>query len=620
MKHPIASLVILFVFTLTNTLVKSQEIQQATSTLITYVESSGGLASPEWEGGRTELEFADMNGDGNIDIITIGDHGNPGIQSGEQGLMVYFGDGQGHWVCQMGGNFGYGGIAAGDVNNDGLMDVGYAMHHDYSSTDFGDQLIEVALGDGTGLNWTPWDDGLATNGEEWGMFATDFADVDNDGDLDLGSISFGCCSGIHIYLNNMDGTWTQSFGFNAGNSDMIFQFGDINNDGNQDFIAGHQSGTTYFGDGAGQFNLNDTGLPDAGSLGRYGPSLGDINNDGYLDLAFTGYSGGVFVYSWNESLQKWDDWSGNLPASGTMEMTQLADMDMDGYVDLAVYGRGTFRLFLGDGAGNWTADATFTIGTPGTSKAFRVGGDVDHNGRPDIVLVEEEGTWISYKNYLRCFCENSIPYSLSVQPVFPRGHELLRPGSVRFIDWISAVPLDEPTSEVSLQYSTTGPDGPWALIATALPDNGRFQWIVPQVNSSDCFIRYTVTAGIMTQSGISPAAFTITDGTIGVKENKRQSAALSVYPNPAVNQLTIAPSISPSPVWGRAGEGAAECWQKDSHITISDLYGRKLRTLENISSFPFRIDISDLQPGMYLLQMADKEGLTGSVKFLKIAE
>ena len=108
-------------------------------------------------------------------------------------------------------------------NNDGNIDIGYGMHHNYSATDFGDQLLEVALGDGSGEKWTPWDDGLATNGETWGMFATDFADVDNDGDLDIGSISFGCCAGVHVYLNQDDGSWTISFGFIGGNSDMFFE-------------------------------------------------------------------------------------------------------------------------------------------------------------------------------------------------------------------------------------------------------------------------------------------------------------------------------------------------------------------------------------------------------------
>ena len=43
---------------------------------------------------------------------------------------------------------GDGGIAVGDVNNDGHKDVGYGVHHNYSGTAWGDQLNEVVLGDG----------------------------------------------------------------------------------------------------------------------------------------------------------------------------------------------------------------------------------------------------------------------------------------------------------------------------------------------------------------------------------------------------------------------------------------------------------------------------------------
>ncbi|MCK4818649.1 VCBS repeat-containing protein, partial [bacterium] len=164
-----------------------------------FIESSSGLNNPDWDTGNTEIEFADLNQDGYVDIISIGDHGSPNINTNEHGVMVWFGDGAGTWSVEMNGNFGYGGIAVGDVNRDGLWDVGYGMHHDYSSTDFGDQLIETALGDGTGVNWTPWDDGLATNGEDYGMFATDFADINNDGYLDIGSLSFGSGNGFHIY-------------------------------------------------------------------------------------------------------------------------------------------------------------------------------------------------------------------------------------------------------------------------------------------------------------------------------------------------------------------------------------------------------------------------------------
>ena len=619
MKRAAIPLSLMICHFLTTLQVFAKDLKPAGQPLLNYVQSSSGMSSPEWEGGRTELEFADMNGDGNLDIITIGDHGNPFIGSGEEGIMVYFGDGHGNWSVQMGGDFGYGGIAAGDVNNDGLMDVGYAMHHNYSSTDFGDQLIEVALGDGSGTNWTPWDDGLATNGEDWGMFSTDFADVDNDGDLDLGSVSFGCCSGIHIYKNNLNGTWTQSFGFLEGNSDMIFQFGDINNDGFMDFIVGHQSGTAYFGDGTGNFVINDLGLPPAGSLGRFGPSLGDVDNDGGMDLAFTSSDGGVFVYVFNEDTGEWADWSGSLPSVGDFEMTELADMNSDGYIDVAAYGNGNFLLMLGDGTNNWVLDAHFFIGDPGSAKAFRVGGDIDHNGRPDIVLVEEEGDWINYQNFLMCYRESSVPFGLSAEAVSPRGHELLRPGSVRFIDWISAVPLDEPTSQVTLEYSTTGPEGPWTLIASALPNNGRYQWIVPQENSNDCYIQYSVTAGTIAQSGITPAAFTITDGTIGVSEAKQEKFDLTVCPNPASSQLALAPSLTPSPNWGRDGVGAGGRRSAVS-LVVSDLFGRKVKDFSGISSFPYLIDISDLQPGMYVIRMTMTDGISSSVKFLKVPE
>ncbi|MCK5838581.1 MAG: VCBS repeat-containing protein, partial [Bacteroidales bacterium] len=295
---------------------------QAQRTL-TYIESSNGIGFPAMEGGRTELEFADIDADGHIDLLSIGDHGSPYINTQEHGIMVWFGDGSGNWEVFQNGNFGYGGIAVGDVNNDGFLDVGYAMHHNYSATDFGDQLIEVALGDGTGINWTPWDDGLATNGESWGMFGTDFADIDNDGYLDLGSVSFGSGSGVHIYRNMQNGSWEQTFGFLDGNSSMIFDFGDINNDGYIDFAVTQQYGTVYFGGGGGSFVLMDLNLPSSGNMGRWGTSLGDIDNDGGKDLAYVNNNGGIEVWEWNEWDELWQDFSGTLPEAGVYEATQL---------------------------------------------------------------------------------------------------------------------------------------------------------------------------------------------------------------------------------------------------------------------------------------------------------
>jgi len=64
---------------------------------LNYIESSAGLQTPQLESGRTELEMADINQDGHIDILSIGDHGSTYINTQEHGIMVWFGDGQGNW-------------------------------------------------------------------------------------------------------------------------------------------------------------------------------------------------------------------------------------------------------------------------------------------------------------------------------------------------------------------------------------------------------------------------------------------------------------------------------------------------------------------------------------------
>jgi FG-GAP-like repeat len=458
--------------------------------VLTYKEASNGLQRPDWEEGRTEIELGDVNGDGNVDILSIGDHGSPFINTHEHGVMVWFGDGAGNWSLFQNGNFGYGGIAIGDVNNDGIMDIAYGMHHNYSSTHFGDRLEGVALGDGSGRRWRPWDKGVATNGETYGMFGTDLADVNLDGLLDLGSISFGCCSGVHVYLNNGDGTWTQSFGFLGGNSNEDFLFADFNGDGNPDIACASSNGTVFLGDGAGNFTPADGNLPPVPNVGRVGISVGDVNGDGRDDLAFVAGPGGLQVWSM-VSDGVWQDLSGNLPRSGNFEATQLADMDLDGHVDLVAFGHGTVTIFTGDGQGNWTQAASFN--TPGRQgyAAFRAGTDVDHNGYPDIGIVAAEG---SGNNRLRVYVEASTATRPAIYPRLARGGATLVQGSARRLEWTAAVPPGYGPATVSLDVST-GSSGPWRNLAADLPNNGVYQWRVPTDLQSNCFIRYRLMLG-----------------------------------------------------------------------------------------------------------------------------
>lgn len=567
-------------------------------TTITYIESSNGLNSIALESGRTEVEMADINKDGHIDFLSVGDHGSPYINTQQHGIMVWFGSGTGdNWVLQQTGNFGYGGIAVGDVNNDGFYDAGYGIHHDYSSTDLGDQIFEVALGNGSGTNWTAWDDSLASQGETWGMFHTDFADVDNDGYLDVGSISFGCCAGIHIYKNMVVGKWRQTFGFTGGNSSMEFVFGDINNDGNADFAAAHQYGAPYFGDGTGNFTLKHNNLPPAGNTGFRSVALGDVNNDGGKDLGLIVSSGGaVNVWTWNIATQNWTDLSAGLPASSTYYGVQLFDMDRNGFTDVIAYGNGSLTIWGGNGGTNWTQIASFTTPSPGTYTDLTVGGDGDHNGFPDIVIEAREGSGFNQYNKLRYFKETTPFTGLNITPVYPRGFERIKVNGIINIDWLSAAPAT-PTSKVKLELSTTGNGGPWSVIADSLPNNGRHQWhIPPAINSENCFIRYTVYIPGTLQSATSftPNRFII-GNLVGLTKNSELPKDFKLfqnYPNPfnPVTKITYQLPVSSSVT-----------------LTVFDINGRELIISKNENQqagyHEFVFDASSLASGVYLYRV-----------------
>lgn len=459
---------------------------------LAYELSTGAFAQPGFEGGDTELELADVNDDGHLDIVSIGDHGSPFVNTQQHGVMVWFGDGTGAFTLVQNGNFGYGGVAIGDANNDGLADVAYGLHHDYSQTDFGDQLLEVALGDGTGLAWTPWDDGLATNGETWGMFATDLGDVDSDGWLDVLSNSFGCCAGVHVYRNQTDGSWQQSFGFLGGNADPFALFGDVDGDGHLDVAAANSMGNLWRGDGAGGFALEDGDLSGTAST-RRGFDLGDVDGDGRDELAFV-LAGDVRVAGWSAP-GTWIDQSDGLPTGFGFSMVQVEDMDLDGHPDLVAFGGGRVAVFRGDGGSGWTFAKSLQVGSGGTAVALRAA-DVDHNGRPDIALIQDEscGLFCS-RNTPYFFLEVSDPPALAVALRHPGPGTAWVEGGARVVEWQAAVPGQGP-GLVTIELSSSGPAGPWQVLADGVPNDGRHQLIVPAGSASDdAHLRLSVTAG-----------------------------------------------------------------------------------------------------------------------------
>lgn len=497
---------------LTTSLVSRQEEMFLANHSIVFIEKSNGLQTPAKEGGNTELELADMNNDGNLDVICVGDHGSPNINSPQHGIMVWIGNGGSSWTVNQVGNFGYGGIEAGDLNLDGYLDVVWGIHHNYATpgSGFGDTLLGAALGDGTCMNWIPWATGLGTNGENWGMFECGLADFDGDGRLDLISQSFGCCNGYHLYENQGDGTWIQRWFLSGGNNNNNLEIADFNADGFLDFAGNREATHVFFGDGTFNFTMTQNGLP-TGSWN--GLDCGDMNNDGWDDIVVGSGSTGVRCYTYDTQNNDWDSVSNGLPPSGAYT-PQFGDIDGDGFLDIVGYIGPTGYVYRGDGNGNWVLDGTFSMPSPGYFSAFVVDGDFDHDGREDVVIQAEQGSWPSYQNVLKAFSPWLEPVGLSAVVQVPNGGETFRSGSIRIIRWLAAVPPSQGDALVDILLSHHGTAGPWETIASGIPNNGWYQWLVNVGGSETCRIKIVATTSSSSASTVSESDFTILGFTV----------------------------------------------------------------------------------------------------------
>ena len=496
---------------------------------VNYTIVTSGLNNVTYGSGDGELEVGDIDGDGDLDIVTIGDHGSPNVNASEAGIMVYKNNGTGTaWTFSKSGNFGYGGVALGDVNNDGKMDIGYGMHHNNSTTDFGDQVMEVALGDGAGSTWTPYDSALGRQGQNWGMFGVDFGDIDNDGLLDVGGNAFGCCDGIWLYKNKGNGIWQVTDGNLGGNSNNQFKFGDFNNDGWLDCATANEWGQVWKNKGGGVITSMQNGIPDDPYMSL---DIADVNNDGAKDFAVQSYGKGIRVYTFNKSTLKWDSLLTGLPLTANLEGVRLADMNMDGNCDVITWTSTGIIIYKGDGTGNWSAFDTIPISLAQFGLGACTTGDFNNDGYTDMAFL---GTPASGSRKLNVVLSSVTTSALSLLPVFPKGMECFSAGSVQFLNWISAVPSGV-AATVKIEFSSSGAGGPWTTVVASAPNSGTYQWIVPAVNSPNCYLKYTITQTSNNQSITILNAFGVgscVTPTTGVNEAEINPESLETFPNP----------------------------------------------------------------------------------------
>lgn len=241
-----------------------------------------------------------------------------------------------------------------------------------------------------------------------------FADVDGDGDPDIlianeNPLPFGPPGDFNrLLLNDGSGVFTETQGRLpvSINQSAGYAVGDIDGDGDLDLIEVNIGANNVFiNDGAGYFtDETATRLVTSPRSTRKG-ILADVDHDGDLDF-FEGNSRNeqnrLFL---NDGTGVFTDVTDtHLPVRlDTTTDVDLVDIDLDGDLDAYITNVGDFvgghgfigdqdQILLNDGAGHYT-DGSYPRGDDRSGRGTNAEwGDIDGDGDPDLVVANSGGT------------------------------------------------------------------------------------------------------------------------------------------------------------------------------------------------------------------------------------
>ncbi len=297
----------------------------------------GSSASSVQGQGTTHLSACDFNGDGDVDLYA--GRIDPATGSYQHYLLknewgafqdVSVEAGIDHQGAESSVRFA-------DYDNDGFLDL-YVVKEGanllYRST--GEELFEdVSAQAGVG-DMDPGNGAL-------------FFDYDHDGDLDI----FVSRKGTNLlYRNNLDGAFIEqgekSGLAGVGEETLDAAFGDFDEDGDIDLVVVNHDGSSRLFSNQRQGIYRDiskeAGMPDL--AGASAVSVGDYNNDGFLDLFLASSEAGSSGMYLNQGD---GTFSPDLISEEVTESlkkvrvsdAELFDFDNDGYLDLLVVGEST---------------------------------------------------------------------------------------------------------------------------------------------------------------------------------------------------------------------------------------------------------------------------------------
>lgn len=349
---------------------KSSDVFKKLESTGSYTESG----SFSFSSNPRQLETADFDGDGYLDII------NPS-GAASAGIDIAFGDGNGgvrevKTITDAGSNLQD--VSIADFNSDGILDFVIADRNDDSAS------VYIGNGDGTFQ-------ARVTYGEDDRVYKVGTGDFDGDGIQDIVSaVLVGTTSHISVRLGLGDGTFQVAqtiVGRGTTATELDLAVGDLDNDGRDDIVLASAIGVgsaafdIFSMDGDGVLNVMATFNGNSATS----INLGDVNGDGILDIVAADRDGVA-----TENLASYiGDGNGSFAAAlnteinnGVSQHVILTDFNGDGILDALVGGSFGAELRLGDGTGLFGANI---ISISGDIEGV-VAGDFNGDGVVDFAL------------------------------------------------------------------------------------------------------------------------------------------------------------------------------------------------------------------------------------------
>lgn len=279
-----------------------------------------------------DIEFADIDGDGDLDIFATARDADDLVWLRNDGFPA-------NWVTNTifpEGNTPLG-IATDDLDNDGDADVVMCS--------FNDDKVFAFLNDGNG-SFSP----IVVDASIDGPREVEIADLDGDGDKDIAVVSTEVSNTLVVYLNNGAGSFSEQLLF-SGKSGRDIEIADWDANGTLDiFISLYAtSGSAPLQDVVGFYNDGNASFTTSallvGGERTQGIRIGDLDSDGDLDITL-GFDGNFRVLAGINNGTGLDVIALSEVSGGSVPGLDIGDINNDGTMDIVYADFGRDDLIL----------------------------------------------------------------------------------------------------------------------------------------------------------------------------------------------------------------------------------------------------------------------------------